>query len=101
MNIDRMKYFILTFACLIGVSQTFVPASVMENVLFKLEGRFKGNLGKVSESFTHKEIIKEGVVQAVVKYLYDQNRPGSKVNLTKQNDYLDVRKLYYDYYGEI
>ncbi len=62
-------FIILTFACLIGVSQTFVPASVMENVLFKLEGRFKGNLGKVSDSFTHDEIIKEGVIQAVVKYL--------------------------------
>ena len=96
-----MKSLILVlFVCLFGVSQSFVPASVMESVLFKLEGRFKGNLGKVSESFTHDEIIKEGVIQAVVKYFYDQNRPGSKVNLTKQNDYLDVRRLYYDYYGE-
>ena len=97
-----MKFLIiLTLLCLIGISQSFVPATVMESVLFKLEGRFEGNLGKVSETFTHDEIIKEGVIQAVVKYLLDQNRPGSKVNLTKTNEYLDIRKLYFDYYGKL
>ncbi len=90
----------ITLACFIGSSKCFFANSVVEKILYRFEGRFKGGFGKVSESFTHDELIKEGVIQAVVKYLYDQNRPGSKVNLTKINDYYDVRNLYYDYYGK-
>lgn len=92
---------ILKFLCLIGVSHSFVPATVLKNVMFKLEGRFKGNLGKVSESFTHDEITKEGLIQAVVQYFYDQPGGSQKINLTKIPEYYDVRRLYYDYYGNL
>ena len=84
---------------ILGVSQSFVPAEILSSVLFKLEGRFRGNLGRVSDSYTHDEITKEGLIQSVVKYFYEQPGGSKKINLTKMNDYYDLRKLYFDYYG--
>lgn len=86
--------------CVLNVSHSFVPAEILSSVLFKLEGRFKGNLGRVSDSYTHDEITKEGLIQSVVMYLYEQPGGAQKINLTKMNDYYDLRKLYFDFYGE-
>lgn len=95
-----MKLAVLLLLCLIGIAHSFVPASVMREVLYKLDGRFEGNLGKVSESLTHDEILKRGVIQSVVNFLHDQPGGAYKINLTKMNEYYDVRKLYFDYYGK-
>ncbi len=68
--------------------------------MFKLEGRFADGLGKVSESLVHDEIMKRGLIQSVVMYFYNQTNGTQTVNLTKiNNDYYDLRKLYFDYYG--
>ena len=91
---------ILSLICFIGAVHSFVPASVMSQVLYKLDGRFKGNLGRVSDSLTHDEIVKRGLIQSVANYMKDQ--PNSKINMSKidTGEYYDVRKLYFDFYGK-
>ena len=90
---------ILTF-CLFGISHCFIPAKIMSKAIFVLENEFKGNLGKVSESIVHDEIMKRGLLQSVVMYMIDHPYNSRTLDLTKfDNDYYDVRKLYFDYYG--
>jgi hypothetical protein len=73
----------------------------MESVIYKLESQFNSKLGKVSESLVHDEIIKRGLIQSVVQYFYDQPSGSKRIDLAKiDNEYYDVRKLYYDYYGK-
>ena len=85
---------------LLGGLECFIPAKIMSSVIYKLDGHFKGNLGKVSESLVHDEIMKRGLIQSVVMYFYDQPNGTAKINLTKfDNDYYDLRNLYFDYYG--
>jgi hypothetical protein len=60
-----------------------------------------GNLGKVSESLAHEEITKRGIIQSVVEYFYNQTNGTTKINREKKtNEYYDLTKLYFDYYGK-
>jgi hypothetical protein len=93
-----MNFLLVTFICFIGTVHSFVPASVMSQVLYKLDGRFKGNLGKVSDSLTHDEIVKRGLIQSVASYM--KKKTNSKIDMSKMNDYYNVQNLYFDYYGE-
>ena len=93
-----MNFLLVTFICFIGTVHSFVPASVMSQVLYKLDGRFKGNLGRVSDSLTHDEIVKRGLIQSVANYMKDQ--PNSKINMSKIDTGEYYQNLYFDYYGE-
>lgn len=73
----------------------------MTSTIKKLEGRFTGNLGKVSESLVHDEIIKRGLIQSVVMYFHEQPTETNKVDLSKMEEYYDLRKLYFDFYGNL
>lgn len=58
-----------------------------------------GNLGKVSNSLTHEQITRRGIVQSVVRYFYDKPDGKQKINLDKiNNEYYDLTSLYFDYY---
>ena len=98
-----MKYFItlsfiLTF--LVGDSKCFIPAKIMSSVIYKLESGFHSDLGKVSVTLVHDEILKRGLIQSVVAYFIDQPKASNKVNISKISEYYDLRKLYFDYYGK-
>ena len=93
-----MNFLLVTFICFIGTVHSFVPASVMSQVLYKLDGRFKGNLGKVSDSLTHDEIVKRGLIQSVASYM--KKKTNTKIDMSKMNDYYNVQNLYFDYYGD-
>jgi hypothetical protein len=95
-----LKLVLFTLLTLAIEHECFIPAKIMSSVLFKLDGRFKNNLGKVSETLVHDEIMKRGLIQSVVKYFYDQPNGTAKINLDKMsNEYYDLRNLYFDYYG--
>ena len=58
-------------------------------------------MGKVSESIVHEEIMKRGLTQSVVRYFNNQTNSKYQIDLAKiNNDYYDLSKLYYDYYGK-
>ncbi len=95
-----MKFLSLfAFIYFINITNCFIPAAVLSNVIFKLEKIFGGNLGKVSESLVHDEIMKRGITQSVVNYLYEQSNGTTKLDLGKMEKYYDLRVLYFDYYG--
>ena len=93
---------LLFLACLCGQLNCFIPAKVLSLVIYKLESGFNSDLGKVSESLVHDEIMKRGLIQSVVKYFVENPRASSKVNVAKidTGEYYDLRKLYFDYYGK-
>lgn len=99
LNFIHILYICVT---LIGIAKAFIPAEVLSGVLFKLEDRFSGNLGKVSDSYTHDEITREGLIQSVAYFFNEQPGGSSKINLTKleAGEYYDLRRLYYDFYGK-
>lgn len=96
-----MKAIFLVFICLFSTTVGFIPAKVMESVIYKLTSEFDSSLGKVSESLVHDEIMKRGLIQSVVKYFHEQPSGSQRVDLAKVEDYYDLRKLYYDYYGKV
>lgn len=95
----KIRIFLL-FICFIGTATGFIPAKVMDSVIFKLTSEFDSNLGKVSDSYAHEEIMKRGLIQSVVTYFHEQPSGSERVNLSKIEEYYDLRKLYYDYYGK-
>ena len=102
-HINQQGIFVLLFNLILLTSNSlgFVPAKIMTAVINKLDSKFDGNLGKVSESLVHDEIMKRGLIQSVVRYFYDQPNGSQLINLTKiDNEYYDLTKLYYDYYGK-
>lgn len=92
---------LLYIICLTPERSAFVPAKILTSVIGRLDSKFQGSLGKVSESLVHDEIIKRGIIQSVVRYFYEQPNGTDRINLTKiDNEYYDLTKLYYDYYGK-
>jgi len=96
-HLTLLSFILILF---IGVSQCFIPAKIMSSVIYKLESGFHSDLGKVSESLVHDEILKRGLIQSVAAYFTNQPKASNKVNLSKINEYYDLRKLYFDYYGK-
>jgi hypothetical protein len=94
-------YHLTFFLLFISNCSGFVPAKLISSVIGKFDAQFEGNFGKVSESIVHDEILRRGLIQSVVRYFYNQTNGSQKINLNKiNNDYYDLKKLYYDYYGK-
>ncbi len=88
----------IIFTFLVIGSKCFIPAKIMKSVIYRLESGFSSDLGKVSESIVHDEILKRGLIQSVAAYFVDQQRASNKVNMSNINNYYDLRKLYFDFY---
>jgi hypothetical protein len=76
----------------------FVPARVMKSIIETID---KGlDLSVVSESLTHDEILKRGLIQSVAQYLYEKPNGTLKINLTKieTGEYYYTPNLFSDYY---
>lgn len=95
-----MKAIFFVFIFLFSSAAGFIPAKLMESVIYKLTSEFDSSLGKVSESLVHDEIMKRGLIQSVVKYFHEQPSGSQRVDLAKVEEYYDLKKLYYDYYGK-
>lgn len=64
------------------------------------------DLGKVSRTLVHEDIIKRGIIRSVAKYLQDQKTPGAMRirnrhhNHMETHYYQDPRHLYHDFYNK-
>lgn len=96
----KLLILILAFSLLPSFSDGFVPASLISSTIMAIDRVFFGAFGEVSESRTHEEIIRKGIIQSAVEFFYDQNGT-MLVNLTKKTDeYYDLPRLYFDYYNK-
>ena len=95
----KLNYHIIILYIFIQTASCFVPAKLIQSVINKVNQFIK--FESASQTLTHEEIIKRGIIQSVAKYFYDKsNKSYSRINLNKtNNEYLDLKNLYYDYYG--
>jgi hypothetical protein len=93
--------FILSTAFKTG--DCFVPAGVVEYMMEKAEHDMRMNLGEVSETLVHEDIIRRGIVRSVARFLHEQKGERSKkVNIRSMEGkyYNDPRHMYHDYYNK-
>jgi hypothetical protein len=93
-------YLIVVLLLAIHSTRSFMPAKIIDKVIDKIDGPLKLDLGNVSKTYVHDEIVKLGLTRSIVKYFYEQPNGSRRVNMSKiRNEYLDLRNLYRDYYG--
>lgn len=87
---------------LLNIAWAFVPAKLLDYIVEKVDSKSKMDFGFVSESLTHEEIMRRGVIRSVANYFYDQSRTSkNKVDLNNMNRYYkDLGNLYFDFYGK-
>ena len=96
----KLLIVIFTLSSLAINSNAFVPASLISSTILKVDRIFFGAFGQVSESLTHEEILKRGIIQSAVQFFYDQPNGQTTVKLSKKSsDYYDLSKLYFDFYN--
>jgi hypothetical protein len=96
----RNIFIVLVLITLFQSNNSFVPASLIDNVFSKVDKVFLKTLDISGETITHDDITKFGVIQSIVQYFYNQTNGSALVNLTKStNEYYDLTNLYQDYYG--
>ncbi len=92
---------ILLIFVLASEASAFVPVSILSSSILLFDQYLGKNYGQVSESITHEEITRRGIIQSAVRYFYDQPGGKERVNLSKiDNEYRSLERLYYDYYGK-
>lgn len=80
--------------------KAFIPGPLLEKVFERLDEELVSRLDIYGNTTTHEQILKRGLVQSIVQYFYNQPNGTVRVNLTKAtNEYYNLKKLYYDYYG--
>lgn len=101
---------------------SFIPASIVNNFVSTANKQYNGNLGEISSTLTHDEILKrgnrlnnqtthqkqffksfikqQGIIRSIMKFFYDQPGGRQKINFTKIDTYYDVYSLFYDNYGK-
>ena len=80
--------------------ECFIPAKLMKNIVQKIDTVFGLDMGEVSKTFPHEEIIRRGVQRSVVKYFYEQKNGSTRINLNKTDkEYLEIKNIYMDFYG--
>ena len=97
----KMKLLIYHFIILLLIKTNFcfIPVRLMEKSLSA--ANVLVNFGKVSETLTHEDIVRRGVIQSAAKYFYDKSNQSKRINLTKLDtgEYYDLKVLYKDYYN--
>lgn len=102
MRLKQIFSFVL-IASLLKVSICFIPAQVIDTLVEKIdEASNKLDFGQVSDSFSHEEILRRGVIRSVARFFYDQPNGSKKINLNDMNRYFkSIEQLYKDYYGSL
>ncbi len=83
---------------MINVSYCFVPAKIMSSVLDNINLKFSLDFGQTGPTYTHEEILRRGLLRSIVKFFHKQPNGNSSIDLDKE--YLDVNKIYSDYYNK-
>ncbi|CAF0760037.1 unnamed protein product [Brachionus calyciflorus] len=98
MHILQILIFLLIY--LVSTSECFVPKKILTYVIEKVDKNIQYSLGYASESIVHEDIIKRGLTRSIARYFAEQPNPKNKIDLSKlDNEYLDVKNIYRDYYG--
>lgn len=92
----------LLFWLVLEGGECFIPANMIEFVTERAVHDFRINLGEVSETLVHEDIIKRGIIRSVAKYLHDQKDIPHNIKMDKIETryYKDARHLYHDYYNK-
>jgi hypothetical protein len=100
------KNFILVIIhCLIAVvpkTVAFVPHNLVRNAIQTTNSLYgQTSFGYVSETLTHEEIIKRGIIRSVAKFFHEQPNGKKRIDLTilEKDYYHSIKRLYSDYYG--
>ena len=103
-------FFKITFILFAGIlylnpkAHAFVPKTLLDTVFKEanalLSSETKSPFGLVSETLTHEEIIKRGIIRSAAKFFYDQPGGKERINLNKMEDYYNIRRLYNDFYDQ-
>jgi hypothetical protein len=96
------RLLLIVIICILATySHCFVPLKLIRAVIDKSDDKLRLDFGETSETLTHEDIIKRGIINSVAKYMVDNPINKSNVSLTKlaNGDYYNIRTLYSDYYG--
>ncbi|RNA31923.1 von Willebrand factor A domain-containing 7-like [Brachionus plicatilis] len=89
-----LKHFFFLFS-VINYLNAFIPARIIDFLIEKADGSLKDQFGEVSHSYTHEEIIRQGVIRSTVKYFSEQKDLAYlKLNLSQIEKYFNLRALY-------
>lgn len=91
---------LIIISCVIYQLNAFIPSTIIEFLIEKADNKLKEQFGEISRTYTHEEIIREGVIRSVVKYFSEQ-KPYShaKINLSKIEQYFNLNRLYNQIYN--
>jgi hypothetical protein len=101
-----MKRLAITFLVLLTQlmhsNLCFIPAKIIELIIYTTDQNSKTEFGQVSDTLVHEDIIKRGIIRSAAKYFYDQ--PGGSYNLDlkklETGEYYNLNNLYYDLTGK-
>lgn len=81
-------------------SNCFIPSQIINSIVENIDKSNNGlDFGQVSESYSHEEILRRGLIRSVARFFHDQPNGSEKVNLTDMERYFkDISQLYRDYY---
>jgi hypothetical protein len=77
---------------------SFIPANIIKETIALSKEVI--TLTKASETLTHGEITKRGVIRSVAIYFHEKSASeGKSTKVDLEKEYLNVKSLYYDQYG--
>jgi hypothetical protein len=87
--------------CLINTVENFIPAKILDEVINKLDSTLSFDFGKVNPTLTHEEILRRGIIKSVANYFYAKENGSILIDKSKvDNEYLNINRIYIDYYGK-
>lgn len=93
---------IFLILCFSDINQCFIPNKLVDSLALRLNHEL--NLDEASETLTHGEITKRGLIKSIAKYLHEQKETNTvkpeNVRLNRISSYWeDIRNLYSDFYS--
>ena len=101
MFLQRRCYWLFVIL-LVKTINGFVPHDLIKETFHSSNNFLKDLLGFVSESYTHEEILKRGLIRSVSKYFHETLPDGhQRINLQHvETEYQKVSRLFYHVYDE-
>lgn len=96
-----MQVSFLSLVLMASTCECFVPLKVISSALLEFENlRPRYDFGQVSDTITHEEITRRGLIRSLVHFFYAQPGGQSTIQINNMNRYFnDLSRLYEDYYG--
>lgn len=96
-----MRKFYLAFyliLCFLKI-KCFIPNKFVDSLANHLNREL--DLEQASETLTHGEITKRGIIKSIAKFLKEQNGGSQRIKMNRMKFYLDdIRNLYRDFYAK-